>query len=138
MKLMVLLTFINFYCNGYCQEVERQKDLEENKEGSIYTPEEEEYMEKWFAENISKMNLTDEEITEYNEILLYYTSKMGQLSKNENKYSNKELKQELNKLVDKMNNKMEAFMTKEQYKMHVDNFKLLLWNVYIRKGWSED
>lgn len=137
MKLMIVLAFITLYCNGYCQEIEQEKKIEESKETSIYTPEQEEYMEKWFEDNISKMNFSDEEKSEYNRVLLSYTSKMGQPNKNENNYSDKELKQELNKIVDKMNSEMKIMLTKEQYKMHVDNFKLILWNVYIRRGWKQ-
>jgi len=55
------------------------------------------------------MNFSDKGKSEYNKILLNYTSKMGQL--NENKYSSEEEKQELNNLVDQMNSEMKIMLT---------------------------
>jgi len=136
LKLFILLAFLVINFKGYCQEVKGEKKIEEKNEASIYTQEQEEYMEKWFADISSEMDLYYEQRLEYNKILIYYTSKMGQLSENENKYSEIELKQELNKLVVEMNSEMATVLSKKNYEKHVDSFELVLWNVYLRKGWD--
>lgn len=137
-KLKALLLSILIGSSFFIYSQEKQIEQKENKVDTLYTTEEKNYMQKWLNDEVKKMNLTVNERAEYYRILLDNTTRMSRLNNKENNFTKKELKQKLTKQVDTMNIQIKNLLNEEQYKIHNKNFDLILWNVYLRNGWTKD
>ena len=123
---------------GFSQTNQDQIDSNKKEVDKIYSIEENDYLEKWFFNNVKEMKLTETEQAEYYMVLLNHTSNMNRLEKNDKEFTNKDLKQKLVVMVNEMNLQMKDLLTPYQYEIHKKSFDKILWNIYIRNGWSFD
>lgn len=137
LKVLLILSFLLLTSNIFSQELS-QKEEDKKEVKKLYSDEENDFLEKWFYDNIKEMKFTENEQAEYYKILLNHTSNMERLENSTNDFTNKELKQKLVDIVDEMNLQMKDFLTANQYEIHEKSFDKILWNVFIRNGWNQD
>lgn len=109
---------------------------QEKNEELFYSIEENEYIKKWFSQEIENMKMTDQVKEMYYELIMKYTSNMDVLGNEEDKYTKNDFKIKLLSVVDDLNLKMKEILTKRQYIIHEKNFNIILWNIKIKKGWE--
>lgn len=124
---LVVLVLLIVSINVYSQE---------NNEELFYSIEENEYIKDWFSQEVESMQMTDEAKEVYYDVIIKYTSKMDELGDEEENYSSEDFRVKLSSIVDEMNLNMKEVLTTSQYKIHEKNFKLILWNIKIKKGWK--
>lgn len=124
---LVVLVLLIVSMNVYSQE---------NNEELFYSIEENEYIKDWFSQEVESMQMTDEVKEVYYDVIIKYTSKMDELGDEEENYSSEDFRVKLSSIVDEMNLNMKEVLTTSQYKIHEKNFKLILWNIKIKKGWK--
>lgn len=139
LKRLSILFFLIIAFEGNTQENNQKTEIKKSNTETLFTSEEKNYMDKWFTKVISEMGLTEDVKGKYYKIMLENTSKMSALTSKENDVtSEEELKKSLKRLVNKMNLQMKEILNEEQYKLHLSSFDLVVWNIYLRKGWSKD
>ncbi|MFD1292381.1 hypothetical protein ACFQ5N_00920 [Lutibacter holmesii] len=124
---LVVLVLLIVSMNVYSQE---------NNEELFYSIEENEYIKDWFSQEVESMQMTDDVKEAYYDVIIKYTSKMDELGDEEENYSSEDFRVKLSSIVDEMNLNMKEVLTTSQYKIHEKNFKLILWNIKIKKGWE--
>jgi len=118
--LLVMMVFIASCLSMQGQEMtQKQKEYEENKV-EIFTLEERDNIQMWVQEEVEKMGLSEEEISEYNNILLYYLGKIRRFDDKDKGNSKEEILQKLDKLIIKQNADVKEILSEEQYKMHLE------------------
>lgn len=108
---------------------------QKSNEELFYSIEENEYIKKWFSQEVEIMKMTDEVKEVYYDIILKYTSEMESLGNEKEKYTSEDFKIKLSSIVDEMNLNVKEILTTHQYKIHEKNFNIILWNIKIKKGW---
>ena len=118
--LLVLMVFIASSLSMKGQEMtQKQKEYEENKV-EIFTLEERDNIQMWVQEEVVKMGLSEEEIGEYNNILLYYLGKLRRFDDKDMGNSKEEILQKLDELIIKQNEDVKEVLNEEQYEMHLE------------------
>ncbi|TXG39228.1 hypothetical protein [Seonamhaeicola maritimus] len=129
LKSILALSLILVTINGFSQQkTQEQKEREKNKV-ELYTPEEKDNLQNFYAEEVNKMKLSEEIKSEYYNILLFYTHSMSRLDDKDKDYTQEEISGKFNILHFKMNEKMKALLTPEQYVIHLETFNKILYSV---------
>ena len=124
--LLVIMVFIASCLSMKGQEMtQKQKEYEENKV-EIFTLEERDNIQMWVQEEVEKMGLSEEEISEYNNILLYYLGKIGRFDDKDKGNSKEEILQKLDQLIIKQNADVKEILSEEQYKMHLEFYDKMI------------
>ena len=118
--LLVIMVYFASCMSMKAQEMtQKQKEYEENKV-EIFTLEERDNIQMWVQEEVEKMGLSEEEISEYNNILLYYLGKIRRFDDKDKGNSKEEILQKLDQLIIKQNEDVKEILSEEQYKMHLE------------------
>ncbi len=129
LKSILLLSLILVTINGFSQKkTQKQKEREKNKV-ELYTPEEKDNLQDFYAEEVDKMKLSEEERDEYYSTLLFYTHSMSRLDDKDKDYTQAEILEKFNILHFKMNEKMKILLTPEQYVIHLETFNRIIYSV---------
>ncbi|WP_298551559.1 hypothetical protein [uncultured Algibacter sp.] len=129
LKSFLILSLILVTINGFSQQkTQKQKEREKNKV-ELYTPEEKDNLQEFYAEEVDKMKLSEEERDEYYNILLFYTHSMSRLDDKDKNYTQTEILDKFNTLHFKMNEKMKVVLTPEQYVIHLETFNKIIYSV---------
>jgi hypothetical protein len=104
---------------------QKQKEYEENKV-EIFTLEERDNIQMWVQEEVEKMGLSEEEISEYNNILLYYLGKIRRFDDKDKGNSKEEILQKLDQLIIKQNADVKEVLNEEQYEMHLEFYDKMI------------
>jgi len=124
--LLVLMVFIASCLSMTGQEMtQKQKAYEENKV-EIFTLEERDNIQMWVQEEVEKMGLSEEEISEYNNILLYYLGKIRRFDDKDKGNSKEQILQKLDQLIIKQNADVKEILSEEQYKMHLEFYDKMI------------
>jgi len=99
----------------------------------FYSIEENEYIKEWLSKEVDSMKMTDNKKLVYYKILKKYTYKMTNLGGENEKYTDMDFKIKLSNIVDEMNLMMNEILTAKQYDIHINIFKIIQWNISIRK-----
>lgn len=133
LKQFFVLSFLLISISGFSQQLtEKQKEREQNKV-HIFTSEEKDNLQRFYAEEVDKMNLSEEKKEEYYNILLSHTYDMSRLDDKDKDLTETEITKKFNMLHDKMNAKMKALLTPEQYLIHLETFNKILYSVNRKK-----
>ena len=118
--LLVIVVFLASCLSMKGQEMtQKQKEYEENKV-EIFTLEERDNIQMWVQEEVVKMGLSEEEMGEYNKILLYYLGKLRRFDDKDMGNSKEEILQKLDELIIKQNEDVKEVLNEEQYEMHLE------------------
>ena len=124
--LLVIMVFIASCLSMTGQEMtQKQKAYEENKV-EIFTLQERDNIQMWVQEEVEKMGLSEEEISEYNNILLYYLGKIRRFDDKDKGNSKEEILQKLDQLIIKQNADVKEILSEEQYKMHLEFYDKMI------------
>ncbi len=103
----------------------------------LYTSKENDNLQAFYAEEIEKMELSEQITEEYYMTLTYYTNKMERLGSKDKDYSDSELKTKFDGLVADLNTEMHEILTDNQFKIHKEAFNKIIESVYVRKEWKK-
>lgn len=124
--LLVIVAFLASCLNMKGQEMtQKQKEYEENKV-EIFTLEERDNIQMWVQEEVEKMGLSEEEINEYNNILLYYLGKLRRFDDKDKGNSKEEVLKKMDQLIIKQNADIKEILSEEQYEMHLEFYDKMI------------
>lgn len=117
------------------QETQMDKEKKERKV-KIFTNEESDNFQLWFYNETKKMNLSEAAEEEYYRIILHYSFDLNRLNDKDKDYTSDEMRKEFEKILVKMNSEVKEVLTEENYKVHINNWDIVLKPVYERMGWD--
>jgi len=129
-NFLFIASFVIFF-NLNAQELSK----EEGKV-KIYSSEEIDNIQLWYHDEVKKMNLSEEEMDQYNSIIVYYVAKISRLDDKDKDYSKEQFIKELNILLAKQDKDLEELLSPEQFKIHKDIYGQFLDSAYKRWGIS--
>lgn len=115
----------------------KQKEREKNKV-EIYSAEERDNLQRYYHEEVKKMNLSEKEESNYYETLVSYTYDMARLNDKDKGLNSEEIKTKLDGLVTKMNSEMKSILSTEQYIIHLETFNKVLTSIYHKQNWDKN
>lgn len=115
----------------------KQKEREKNKV-EIYSAEERDNLQRYYHEEVKKMNLSEKEESNYYETLVSYTYDMARLNDKDKGFNSEEIKTKLDGLVTKMNSEMKSMLSTEQYIIHLETFNKVLTSIYHKQNWDKN
>ena len=115
----------------------KQKEREKNKV-EIYSAEERDNLQRYYHEEVKKMNLSEKEESNYYETLVSYTYDMARLNDKDKGLNSEEIKTKLDGLVTKMNSEMKSMLSTEQYIIHLETFNRVLTSIYHKQNWDKN
>ena len=109
----------------------QQQEYEKNKV-QIFTMNERDNLLNWFTERAKTMHLSEAKEDEYTGILIFYFVKMSRLDDKDQGNSKEEILQKMDNLLVKQDAEVKKLLTKDQYKIHQENFGVLITNIKKR------
>lgn len=109
----------------------KQQEYENNKV-QIFSVEERNNLMDWFVERAKKMNLSEEQENEYSNILVFYAVKMGRIDDKDKGNSKAEILKEFDEILNKQEKEIKDILTKEQYKIHKENYGKMIKSIETR------
>lgn len=101
-----------------------QQKIEANKV-DIFTSEEKDNMQMWFATETAKMNLTEDVEQQYLDIILHHVVKVKTIDDKDSHLTKAEQRVAFDKQVRAVNDECKVILTEEQYAMHLKNWGTL-------------
>ena len=95
-------------------------------------------LQLWFRDEVKRMNLNEEEMSQYSSIIVYYVAKIARLDDKDKDYSEERFKKELNSLLAKQDIELEDLLTPEQFDIHKEIYGEFLRSAYRRWGIKND
>ena len=137
MKYLVLLTVLCIInTTVYAQHQNKDSIKKVESVDDFYSSEENKYIQKWFEEEVVEMGLTKEIEVKYFSVLKKHTKRMTLFGDSNKDLKKEEFKKGLYEVVDQMNLELKSLLTENQYEQHLRIFKIILWNISLRKGWG--
>ncbi len=137
-KIVLTFSLILVTTLGFSQKMsQKQKEREQNKV-NIHTSKENDNLQRFYAEEVDKMRLSDEKREEYYNILLSHTYDMSRLDDKDKDYTETEITEKFNAVIDKMNIKMKELLTPEQYVMHLETFSKIIYSVNRKRALNKN
>ncbi len=130
---LILLTTV-----GFSQQASQNRKEKEQKKVKIFTSEENDNLQRFYYEEVDKMKLSKAEREKYYNILLYHTYDMSRLDDKDKDYTETEITEKFNTIVDKMNAKMKAWLTADQYVMHLEIFGKIVYSVNRKRDLNKN
>lgn len=118
----------------FSQENGAKQNEKNQHKVNIFTSEEKDALQNFYADEVNKMKMSDEKEEEYYNILLYHTYSMSRLDDKDKGYSENEITKKFNILQGKMNTKMKALLSQEQYVIHLETFSKILYSVNRKRN----
>lgn len=132
MKQLLLIICLLFVANVSAQNLsEKQKQREKNKV-KLYTPDEYDNLQMEFHSGVETMNLSEDKLEQYTDIVLKYVSKMTRLNDKDQGNTNEEVKAKFSENITKMNEEVKAVLSKKEYVMHLENIHKVVYSVNVR------
>ena len=132
-KVLFALAFLLLSVNSFSQQMtDKQKESEQRKV-NLFTSEEKDNLQVFYANQVDKMKLSEDKREEYYNILLFHTHQMSRLDDKDKDYTETEITEKFNSSQDRMNEKMKLLLTPEQYVMHLEAFSKIIYSVNRKK-----
>jgi len=106
----------------------------EERKVEIFSSEEKDNLQLWFRDEVKRMNLNEEEMSQYSSIIVYYVAKIARLDDKDKDYSEEQFKKELNSLLARQDKELEDLLTPEQFDIHKEIYGEFLRSAYRRWG----
>lgn len=133
-SLFSILFIFNININAQIKEKDSLSN--KNKKEELYSNKENEYIKNWFESEIESMELSEKVKEQYYNIVMKYTDAMAKFGDNNKNLAKEDFKKGLGKIVETMNLELEPILSESQHQSHKNNFKVILWNIGLRKGWG--
>jgi hypothetical protein len=121
-----------------CFNLNAQELSKEERKVEIFSSEEKDNLQLWFRDEVKRMNLNEEEMSQYSSIIVYYIAKIARLDDKDKDYSEEQFKKELNSLLAKQDIELADLLTKEQFAIHKEIYGEFLRSAYRRWGIKND
>ncbi|MFC2148328.1 MAG: hypothetical protein WBM91_07790 [Eudoraea sp.] len=131
-KLVLCITGLLIFSNIKAQELSK-----EERKVEIFSSEEKDNLQLWFQDEVKRMDLNEEEMSQYSSIIVYYVAKISRLDDKDKGYSEQRFKKELNSLLAKQDKDLEDLLTPEQFEIHKEIYGEFLRSAYKRWGISD-
>ena len=118
--------------------IQAQKLSKEERKVEIFSSEEKDNLQLWFRDEVKRMNLSEEEMSQYSSIIVYYVAKIARLDDKDKDYSEEQFKKELNSLLARQDKELEDLLTAEQFEIHEEIYGEFLRSDYRRWGITND
>ena len=128
-KIVLCITGLLLFTNMQAQELSK-----EERKVEIFSSEEKDNLQLWFQDEVKRMNLNEEEMSQYSSIIVYYVAKIARLDDKDKDYSEERFKKELNSLLAKQDKELEDLLTPEQFDIHKEIYGEFLRSAYRRWG----
>lgn len=132
-KSILFVLFSMIYCNLGAQELSK-----EERKVEIFSSEEKDNLQRWFHDEVKRMGLNEEEMSQYSSIIVYYVAKIARLDDKDKDYSEEQFKKELNSLLARQDKELEDLLTSEQFDIHKEIYGEFLRSAYRRWGITND
>ena len=106
----------------------------EERKVEIFSSEEKDNLQLWFRDEVKRMNLNEEEMSQYSSIIVYYVAKIARLDDKDKDYSEEQFKKELNSLLARQDKELEDLLTPEEFEIHKEIYGEFLRSAYRRWG----
>lgn len=133
LKSILFVIFSMIYFNLTAQELSK-----EERKVEIFSSEEKDNLQLWFQDEVKRMNLNEEEMSQYSSIIVYYVAKIARLDDKDKDYSEERFKKELNSLLARQDKELEDLLTPEQFDIHKEIYGEFLRSAYRRWGIKND
>ncbi len=114
--------------------IQAQELSKEERKVEIFSSEEKDNLQLWFQDEVKRMNLNEEEMSQYSSIIVYYVAKIARLDDKDKDYSEGQFKKELNRLLARQDKELEELLTPEQFAIHNEIYGEFLRSAYRRWG----
>ena len=118
--------------------IQAQELSKEERKVEIFSSEEKDNLQLWFRDEVKRMNLSEEEMSQYSSIIVYYVAKIARLDDKDKDYSEEQFKKELNSLLARQDKELEDLLTAEQFEIHEEIYGEFLRSAYRRWGITND
>ena len=118
--------------------IQAQELSKEERKVEIFSSEEKDNLQLWFQDEVKRMNLNEEEMSQYSSIIVYYVAKIARLDDKDKDYSEERFKKELNSLLARQDKELEDLLTAEQFEIHEEIYGEFLRSAYRRWGITND
>lgn len=132
-KSILFAIFSLVYFNLNAQELSK-----EERKVEIFSSQEKDNLQLWFQDEVKRMNLSEEEMSQYSSIIVYYVAKIARLDDKDKDYSEARFKKELNSLLTRQDKELEDLLTAEQFEIHEEIYGEFLRSAYRRWGITND
>ena len=111
-----------------------QQTPEDDPKVQIFTYEEKANLQNWFVEEIKRMELTQEQESQYNSVLFYYIARISRLDDRDMGLTRAEFRARLNEYLAKQEADMKDILSPEQFAIHQEIYGEFLRSAYRRWG----
>ena len=132
-KIVLWITCLLIFSNIKAQELSK-----EERKVEIFSSEEKDNLQLWFNDEVKRMDLNEEEMSQYSSIIVYYVAKIARLDDKDKDYSPERFKKELNSLLARQDKELEDLLTPEQFEIHKEIYGEFLRSAYRRWGIKND
>lgn len=133
LRNILFITSSLLFFNLTAQELSK-----EERKVEIFSSEEKDNLQLWFQDEARRMDLNEEEMSQYSSIIVYYVAKIARLDDKDKGYSPERFKKELNSLLSKQDKELEDLLTPEQFEIHKEIYGEFLRSAYRRWGIKND
>ncbi|WP_019669025.1 hypothetical protein [Eudoraea adriatica] len=133
LKSILFVVFSMIYFNLTAQELSK-----EERKVEIFSSEEKDNLQRWFHDEVKRMGLNEEEMSQYSSIIVYYVAKIARLDDKDKDFSEEQFKKELNGLLARQDKELEDLLTPEQFDIHKEIYGEFLRSAYRRWGITND
>jgi hypothetical protein len=111
-----------------------QVNPEEDTKVQIFTYEEKANLQTWFNEELKRMELTQEQESQYSSVITYYIAKISRLDDKDQDFSQEEFRARLEAYLLKQDEDLKDILTPEQFAIHKEIYGEFLRSAYRRWG----
>ena len=101
---------------------------------TIFTHEEKDNLQNWFLEELKRMELSQEQESQYHSVVTYYTYKMSRLDDLDQDWTREEFKEKLEEYRAKQDAELQQILSGDQFAMHQEIYGEFLRSAYRRWG----
>ncbi len=131
---LLLLVFISAF--GQTQKEKQQG--RQNSKVEIFTSVEKDNLQAFVAEQVDKMELSEDLRDDYFMIIGYHTNKIARLDDKDAELTEKEVITKFHEMLKKLDIDVKEILTEEQFKIHQESFGKIVTSVYNRRGWAKE
>ena len=132
-KIVLCITGLIIFSSITAQELSK-----EERKVEIFSSEEKDNLQLWFNDEVKRIDLNEEEMSQYSSIIVYYVAKIARLDDKDKGYSEERFKKELNSLLARQDKDLEDLLTPEQFEIHKEIYGEFLRSAYRRWGITND
>ncbi len=137
MKKFSIWLFMFCYCLISRQTQDEKLQERQNNKVEIFTSSEKDNLQSFVAEQVQKMNLTEDLQDDYYMIIGYHSNKMARLNDKDSNLTKEQIISKFRNMLGDMDKDVQEILFAEQFKIHKQSFDKIITSVYNRSGWEK-